>query len=90
MIYEEIPLSKHDEGAYTGKMDRLFYSKDQYYLIEQLYTMRELYIENTSKNELVNVLIRERNNTINEIIKIIEENAIKTLNNNYAFNDEKN
>ena len=86
--YDEIPLSKHDNGAYKGEMDRLTYSRNMYGLIEKLYEMREGFVEKTSEKEIVNALIREKNNVINNIISLIEERALETINDDWAFNDK--
>ena len=87
--YEELLMSKHDKGAYTGKMDRLTYSKSLNHIIEEIFKMQEDYLEGTSEKELVNVLIREKNKVISDVIKIIEEEGLSKLNNEYAFNDKK-
>ena len=88
MQYYEIPLSKHDDSAYTGKMDRLTYSKSLYHIVDQLYDMQEEYVENTNEKELVNSFIREKNNVISEVIKMIEKEGVQTLNSTWAFDDE--
>ena len=87
--YEELITSKHEEGAYTGKMDRLTYSKSLNNIIEDVLRMREEYLEGAIEKELVNALIREKNKVISDVIKIIEEEGLSKLNNDYAFNDEK-
>ena len=89
MEYDELLMSKHCEGAYTGKMNRLTYSRSLNDIIEELYKMKENYLEGTSEKELVNALIREKNNVIDDIIKIIEEEGLIKLNSEYAFNDKK-
>ena len=86
--FDDIPLSKHDSDAYKGRMNRLTYSKNMYYIIEQLYEMKEEYINSLSEKELVNSLIREKNNVIDLIIKIIEAEVLETINSDWKFNDE--
>lgn len=71
-------ISKHDKRAYTGKMDMLTFSRYLKYIHDEALEMMSEYREEPN-TELINLRIQAKNETIMDVLKIIEAQAEDAL-----------
>ena len=71
-------ISKHDKRAYTSKMDMLTFSRYLKYIHDEALEMMSEYREEPS-TELINLRVQAKNETIMDVLKIIEAQAEDAL-----------